>query len=474
MNLVKNIAVYSFSDVALKMISFMLIPLYTRVLSPDDYGLVGFANSVAALLSPLIGLNLTSTITPLYYAYADGDRKRLISSTVNFGVIYGLIATMVLSIICCFLLGKFNTKVTFYPYIILAISTSFFNSLYCLPMVLFNMQGRTVAYSLYSIGLSSVGVILNFIFIFIFRWGAVGLLLASFYSSAFGLLVVLFSLKGSYRFVLAWSDVVSVLKLAVPFVSYSFIGSVGRQIDRLLLAEFQGLSMTGTYYLANTISSVMLVFFGGATAALNPLFYKRANAGDKSLSDDWSRISKIFFFGMVWFGGGFAVLSPEIMVLMATPKYGAAIPCIQIMVISQVVTGLYWLFFPGIGLTKKVWAYTAASVPTLVLSCILNFLIVPRYGDVGAAWVGVIASVVQTSIFGFFSLKNYYFRVAYGQFCKVVLVVSVAYYLGGLLVFQSLLFTITLKILLLLMVPLVLLILGFFSKEDFRVMRAWK
>ena len=93
----KKSFIYTSSDLLLKVIGFFLVPLYTRALSPAEYGIIGFTASVTQILSPFVGLGMVSTLPILFFSNKGDEQKRLIGTMVNATFTYGLLFTLLAS-----------------------------------------------------------------------------------------------------------------------------------------------------------------------------------------------------------------------------------------------------------------------------------------------------------------------------------------------------------------------------------------
>ena len=133
---------YSISDITLKTLGFFLVPLYTSVLTPTDYGIVGFAQAVIQILSPLVGLSLISSLPVLFYAYDDEERRRLISTVVNFMLLSGLVTTLALIFFSEPVFDEIAPDVAFHPYVLLALITIFVTTMEFIPLNIFNMRDQ--------------------------------------------------------------------------------------------------------------------------------------------------------------------------------------------------------------------------------------------------------------------------------------------------------------------------------------------
>jgi O-antigen/teichoic acid export membrane protein len=457
---------YSTSDIVLRLIGLILVPIFTRALSASDYGVIAFCGAVGQGMSPFVGLGLIGTLPILYYAYHGEELKRLISSVVNFALLVGLGVTVIALIAGSVVFGRVHTGVPFQPFVVLAIVAVLPASMYYLPLGVFNMQERPGAYTAFSVGISLTTVVFEIVLVVALRRGAVGALTAALIGAVAGMGIAAWSLRHYYRPIIDWDKVRAVLLLALPALPHLLGGTIWQVSDRFFLAGITTLATTGSYALAVTVSSVVLMVIGGITTALNPIFYRRANALDDTLPDDWARLCSLVIFIGVWVALGIAVLSREIVTMLAPPAYASAAPLICILVVGQVLTGLYWLFSPGVGYAKRMWSYPAASLPTMCLSLAANAFLVPRYGAAGAAWTLVLSGALQTLIFGYFALRAYPFRFHYRHAAMVVLGASAVYAISTVLNDMTMLAGIALKLVLLASFPLVLVVTGFFSKSE--------
>ncbi len=465
LKLLRSSLLYSLSDLSLRMIGFFLVPIYTRVLTPDDYGIISYSTALGQIVSPIVGLGLVGTLPVLYHGYAGEERKRLTSTIVNLTLVYALAATVLLSVLG-YLLGDWLGGVPFLPYILLTLWALFFTSLYYVPLGIYNMEERSISYALYSIGLGTVNVMLNMLLVVGLRGGAVGALWGSFITGVVGLVVVVIVTRGDYLPVLDWDKARLALGMALPALPHLFSGNVWRFADRFFLTGYVALSVTGVYSLAVTLSSIVLNVLGGATTALNPLFYRRAYAGDPLLPQTWARLTSLFTFGAAMVGLGLAVMGPELVQLLAPPTYHGATQYLPVLVVGQLLVGLYWLVAPAVGFTRKTWIYPVASIPAAVANVVLNVLLVPRLGADGAAWAMTGSAFLQLAVFGLLAQHHYPVPYEYRQLAKVVVLGLAVFLVSRIQVSDSLMVVLLLKCLLLALLPTGLFLWGFFSRGE--------
>jgi O-antigen/teichoic acid export membrane protein len=465
-SLLRSSLLYLVGDLGTKVLTIFLIPIFTRVLTPEDYGIIGYAAALINVLSPLVGLGLIGNLPVLYYAYEGDERNRLISSVFNLTFLYALILTGLFFFFGPPIFARIAPEIPFNPYIILSLGTLFLMTFYYLPTGLFNIQERASAYMSYGLCLSLLGAGANIILVLVLRLGAAGALAANLLVGAGGLLTVLLILRKIYRPVVDGAKVRAMLHLSLPTLPHLFCSTLGRFADRFFLAGVSGLAATGFYSLAMNISILILLVMGGVTNALNPMFYRRANQQDATLPGDWSRLSTLAIFGAAWISLGVAMMGSEMVQLLAPPKYYEAIPLLPILALGQAVTLLYWLMAPGISYTRNTWVYPVASFPAMGVNLLLNAVLVPRFGAMGAAWAMVASNTAQALIFCYFSRRFFPVAYEYRQIGKVILLSAILFAISHLPFFAVFWVGMIFKPILLTLLPLGLLAGGFFSTQE--------
>jgi O-antigen/teichoic acid export membrane protein len=424
--------IYTASDLALKVLGFFLIPLYTRVLSPADYGVIGYVTGLIQVLSPLVGLGLVNSLPPLYHTYTGRERDRLISSVLNFSLLYGLAITALLTVMGGLLFSNIAKGVPFSPYMVVGLWTIFVTNCYFLPLGIFNMTERPMAYAAYSLCISAFGILLNILFVLVLRMGALGSLWAGLINGIVGMVLTLYVVRRSYMPIIDRSKLMEVLRFALPALPHLFSGTIWRFADRFFLVGLVTLSATGVYSLAQTIASIVLMALGGMTTALNPLFYRRASAQDPTLPQDWAHLCSLFAAGAAYVALGLTLLGPFLIVVMTPVKYHEAIPLLPSLVLGQLFIGLGWLVSAGLNHTRKTWVYPVASMLAMSVTVSLNLMLVPRYGTHGAAWAMVGSAGLQAAVLAVLSQRYFPIPYEWSKLGKIGLLTVVTLVLANL------------------------------------------
>ena len=111
-SLLKNTIYYSVGEICPRIISFFLLPVYTHFLSPADYGILSYTNTVMLFLFALGTLSLNSFVLRYYFIWnKEHERRRLIGSVVSVILVMNL---LILGLAFCFLphlIDKYHIQV---------------------------------------------------------------------------------------------------------------------------------------------------------------------------------------------------------------------------------------------------------------------------------------------------------------------------------------------------------------------------
>ena len=150
LRLVRGTLIYGATNFGLKGVNFGLVVLYTRFLTPADFGTVALAEVIAAIVATVSNLGLTAAIQPLYFSYV-GERKilhRCVSTLLRFGA-SSTTSFLLISVLGGMLLRPTSGfRVAFFPYIVIALCTGAALQLVDYRLVLYQIEGKPDSYSM--------------------------------------------------------------------------------------------------------------------------------------------------------------------------------------------------------------------------------------------------------------------------------------------------------------------------------------
>ena len=213
----ENSFFYIFSSLLVKAMGFLLLPIYTLYLTPDDYGVTNLVTGFVNVATFIIAFSLYSAVIRFYADYKENRRKikRLYGTLISFVFISGVVF-LVIGFVFQNLVAKiFFSGIKFYPIILIAFLSAIFISLHLLHQSM--LQGMQQGRKLTKLNLAvfALTATLQVAFIGIFKLGAVGFLLAQLVVNIVYFIYIIFDLKKND--LAEWTIDTSILKETLKY-----------------------------------------------------------------------------------------------------------------------------------------------------------------------------------------------------------------------------------------------------------------
>jgi len=369
-------------------ISLIMVLLYIRVLSTDEYGRWSVFQSWRDILFILASLNLYAGVYTKILVDNKYDRDKYTSSMQGLG----LTCTFVVGLFYLLFYRIINKTLDLdYPYIILM-----FAYFIVYPGFLFWMAKQRVDYKyksllvvniLISIGIPLLSVALLYCFGTVAESLVLGFLLVQLIA---GILFFAYQFyKGKCFFDSEyWSYA---LKFNVPLIPHYLSLIILNQSDRIMIKNYCGDSDAGVYSLAYQISFVIMILITAINGSRVPWTYEKLKTGKL---DHLKKIiiSLVAFLSCTTFL--ISLVSPELIGLIGTEEYQSAVYVIPVVALGLFYTFVYDLFAAVefyYGATKYVMC---ASSIGAAINIILNYIFIPLYGYIAAAYTTLISYAV--------------------------------------------------------------------------------
>ena len=256
--LVKNTVIILIGKVCTQLISLLMLPLYTHVLSSDEYGLIDLITTYVALALPLIGFQVEMGAFR-YILDNREDEKRKTAIISNSMV---TITGSTLFFLVIFLIVSRFVAIPYLPFVILCVVATLYS--HFLLQVARGL-GDNFGYSIGCIitGVTTVG--LNLIFLLVLETGISGILLATAIANLANVLFLLIREKAYENIKVSTvekKEIATLLKYSMPLVPNSLIWWIINVSDRTLITIFIDTSANGVYAVANTFSNIISQVYG--------------------------------------------------------------------------------------------------------------------------------------------------------------------------------------------------------------------
>ena len=437
-NLLKGTMVYSLMNLVTKMGSFIFLPIITRLLTQEEFGIVGTLGPITSLFTVILGLGLYNAQMKKYVDLKDNEDEfgsYMFSSTmiiVVFNVLtYIFLFTPLAQKMFSYIVDL--SKVSYYPLIIVSVLIATTNAFNNLATTLFRMKRMYMKVAIGSVVSLFTTYILAIYFIKSLKWGVFGNQFANLIAL---LIVFLFYFKdyfGKFKFKLNFNYVKYSLRNGLPLIFIELTDQVVNLSDRLVLAKFVSLATVGGYTLAFTGGRVLSVVTGSFVNSWTPEFYE-AMKTDRTNPKITKSVEN--FIAIISFACVIAQLfAPEGIKLIFPASYHQAINYMALILAGIVVQALFCLdyFFHFHEDSIYIFYFTMFA---MIFNLVGNIIFIPRYPEIGpiiAAWTTLLAFLFRAIMEMMIIRKKYKISFNYKKFFLylVIIVNPVIFYLSN-------------------------------------------
>ncbi len=383
--LLNNTAIIGAGQIGSKVLVYLLVRLYTSVMSSAEYSVASNVTETATLLIPLISLGIGEAVFRFAMDKSYSKKDVFTNGYVAFflGALLFALALPVISAI---------------PYfeglswlIVLYVVSSVLHTL-CSQFI--RAEGKFKLYALQGLINTSLTIVCNIIFLIPLQMSYVGYVLSVCVADLLSMLLIFVGAKlwSYFDFRAVKADTLKqMLKFSIPMIPTSIFWWITNVSDRFMITYFVGDSVNGLYSAAYKIPTLLMVLSGIFINAW------RNSAIDEKDSDEYNSFyERVFdmFSGIIFIiASGIVAFTPLITFLMFDPSYGDA--WIYIPVLTAAMVFFNFVSFLGsvyVVSKKTVWSFVTSLAGALI-NIALNFILIPRIGALGAA-VATLASFV--------------------------------------------------------------------------------
>lgn len=458
--------IYGLGDAIIKAIAFFLIPLYTRVLTKEEVGIIALINIIELILVLVLSFSLNSAVLKVFHDFKTEADKRSVFSTAL--IFISTIAIFVLSLL--FINAETVSEIFFRTadysiYLKFILGSVFFNLFRLFGLAYLRSLEKPVHYSILNIIHFTLLVSFNIYHILILKQSILGVVKSSLFTAAVLFFIVIITVFKRVGFSFSTPTLKKLLHFGMPMVPGSIAGWALTVSDRYLLNLFTTPGEVGLYDIAYKFGMIiqMLLVMPFRTAWLPFVFsiQKEKNA-DKIYSGalTYFLLLGTFIFLLL------ALFTKEIIILVSTPDYLLGVKAIPFVALAYIFYGLYYIVDIGVLLKVKTIYYTIITAIGAGINIGLNIVTIPKFGMMAAAVNTTIAYFLLFIMMYFTSKKLYPVRYEKVRIVKIVAIGSLIFLIGVIVSFESTILSVIFKLLLIACYPALLYIFKFFRATE--------
>ena len=395
-----NTIILTIGKLCTQFISFLLLPLYTALLSPSEYGIFDLLNTYVTLLVPLFSLQFENGLFRFMLECRNSMMKQ--TQIITTVIITNIRQTFLYLAFFCIISIFWKSEYRFFLAINVILSI-YLNTFLQVPRGL----GNNFSYAVGSFISAGLTVLLNVIFVAVLHSGVWGMFYATLISQ-FITIIYLFINQKMWRFIKFNQYKKQLFKeifnYSFPLVPNQLAWWILGVSDRTVLSFYIGTAANGVYSVANKFSSVYATFYNIFNMAWTESVSIHINEVDSNvfLTKVINMMFKIFSslcFGII------SVL-PFVFSMFVDKNYSEAyyhIPILMIAVLFQIVVGLYSVIYIALKKSKEV-------AKTSMIAAVINFSInlgLIKFIGIYAASISTLIAFMIMAIYRYHHVKQF-------------------------------------------------------------------
>ena len=403
-NLAKNTIIITIGKICTQLITFFLLPLYTGILSTEEYGTVDLLNTLVSLLLPIVTFQVEQAVfRELIEVRGKKDKEsRIISSAVITVIFQCIVYLIIFALISPFINNHYkfflatNVVANIFLSLLLQIARGF---------------GDNKKYALASFISALSTIVFNVLFLVVIKLGANGMLLGTMLGQIVATIYLFISLK-LYKY-LKVKDykkevIKSLWKYSLPLIPNAISWWVFNASDRVIASAFLGVDQNGILAASLKFSAVFITFYN----IFNMSWTESISIAikDADVSDYFNRMFNIVLRLFTAMCIGMIACMPFVFPIMINEKFSAGYGLIPISIVGSlfnVVVGLISVIYVA---EKNTKAIASTSIVSAVINIIVHLVLIK--------FIGLYAAVISTFV-AFFVMSIYRLVDASKRYFKI-------------------------------------------------------
>ena len=311
-------------------LSFITLPIYTRILSPSDFGELALAQVYAVLMISIANFGFTEAVERNYFQYSDDSTRQgqLLFTAMLFVGLLSLVSisgTYIFIVPAAKVMGMQGNG-NFLLWALIGQAIANINVYYFMYLKNNAEAGR---FSVYSTLMAVANALVGIYFVVFIKTGPVGVLYALIISGTIGLALLTANFWKRYKLGINYAVFIDIIKIAYPLTPRILVGTLSSQLDKYLIRIMGTLGNVGIYAVAQRIAYFVFYFMTVLQNVFGPEVYKRLFSGDSNNKQKIGEYLTTFLYISTLFALTVVLFSQEIVYYLLGSEYVAAAEIIR-------------------------------------------------------------------------------------------------------------------------------------------------
>ncbi|MDI6766939.1 MAG: polysaccharide biosynthesis C-terminal domain-containing protein [Bacteroidota bacterium] len=472
-------AIYGISTILGRFLNFLLVPFYTNVFAPGDYGIVVYVYSLIAFVNVIYSYGMESA----YFKYSStleiGTAKQNFSTP--FISLFG--TSIIFSIILAFLASPIarmiNVPIDYESILLYTAGILAFDAIAIIPFAALRMEHKAKLFATIKFLNIVINVGMNLILLLAFRMGVIGVFISGLTASVFTVLMLLPTI---FRYLTKefnlplWK---ALMKFGLPYIPSGLAAMAIQVIDRPILRALTDDATVGIYQANYRLGIFMMLIVSMYDYAWRPFYFSTAK--EVNAKEIFARVltylvlfMSAIFLVLTFFIGDIAKISIFGRHIIG-PSYWSGLDIVPIVLLGYVFLGIFTNLSAGIFIEKKTKYSPLVTGIGAAVNVAANFLLIPPFGMLGAAWATFLAYFIMALTMYFVVQRIYPVRYEFSRLFKVAgsaaVVILLYYFIPAEKLFNSMTIVFLWKVFLIVFFLLLMYVMKFFKAGEISVIK---
>lgn len=393
--------IYGVGGIALQLVGIVTLPIFARVFSPAEFGVIELATVLLAILMIVVDGGMASASQRSYFDHGDEEeaqRRRILVSALLFQLVLGAVVALLLTLFADPLSRRlFDGRDVSGLLVILGAMLPAF-ALAQFTREILRLEFRAWSYLASSIAGAIVGATVSILAVVSWDAGVEGPFIGLFAGTAVSAL---------YGLVLVWRRLVArpsrreldiMLRFGVHLIPTALALWALSLIDRVMLAQLADLDELGQYAIATRIALPVLLLVTALGVAFSPFALSLFQSDPEREKDVRARILTDFTAALAFIALVCALWARELADLVA-PAFDDAYRAVGLVAFGLVGFGISSVVVAGISFSRQTKWLTLYSAAATSLNVALNVVLIPPLGMIGTALATLVAYALLACLY---------------------------------------------------------------------------
>jgi O-antigen/teichoic acid export membrane protein len=402
---------YGVSGLLGQLIGFLLLPLYSRLLTPSDYGVLAMLAFLPQMFTLLAASGVKSAVYKQFYKIPSDAHRRIVLSTAAVSVLLSCSVILLVSLLSAKLIARWLVgDESAMDLVRLSLVSAAITTLVDIPLV-----GLQAVRKAKTVGLLNICQLLAIVSATIYlvawlRWGVLGVVVGSLVGSIFSALICFGTTARSFALGIDWRIWREMAAYSLPFLPHRLQATAMIFFGEYMIRTHLGLEEVGLYNVAARFALPIGFLFGAIQQAWIPYKFK-VFAEDPNPGTFFRSTLTYFMFVLTYLWLGISLWGPEALRLMTPAVFHPAAALVWALALMRSAQAFAPMTATGIELGKDTRTVPLTSLASLITMIIAGVTLVPMFGAFGAAFATTLAWLAMAA--GFFIIGQRHVRVHY-------------------------------------------------------------